>query len=232
MSDVTDNAYVLHSRPYTDSRIIIEFFTEQHGRIAGLFRLPSKKRHFKPQPFTCYTIHWRWGSELKTILVLDAIAAAIPLIGKASYCGLYLNELILRLLRKEDAYPVTFDAYTAALTCLSRAAELDVPLRQFELTLLVELGYGIDFSYDSMGAAIIGGRAHAYSFSPGEGFVRIAFSGEHLATRNVYDGAVLNQIAEQNFESSEVKQAAKQICRICLAPLLGNKPLKSRELFQ
>lgn len=229
MSDVTDNAYVLHSRAYTDSRIIIEFFTENHGRVAGIFRLPSRKRHFKPQPFTLYSIHWRWGAELKTILFLDPIANPEALVGKASYCGLYLNELILRLLGKEDAYPAIFGAYSAALRALVETGQLDAPLRYFELALLAELGYAVDFDFDTSGNPIAASCNVIYRFNTGEGFSVYTESHERVA--NLYSGAVLREIAARNFSDVSVKSAAKQLCRACLAPLLGAKPLKSRELF-
>lgn len=227
--DVTDNAYILHSRAYTDSRIIIEFFTENHGRVAGIFRLPSKKRHFKPQPFTLYTIHWRWGAELKTILFLDPIANAEALVGKASYCGLYLNELVLRLLSKEDPSPEIFAAYGAALKGLVGGQELEAPLRHFELGILAELGYAVDFDFDSSGSPIAASSSVAYLFKVGEGFSLYSVGQKQVG--HIYSGAVLRDISARNFSNTPVKNAAKQICRACLAPLLGAKPLKSRELF-
>lgn len=228
MAEFSDLAYLFHSRPYTDSKVILEFFTKSRGRISGVFRLPSKKRPFKPQPFCPYALSWLGRGDLKTLTVIDAIAAPVPLAGKCMFCGMYLNELLLRLLQKEDPHEHLFQHYAATLSHLSRADQLEPVLRAFEFGLLEELGYGIDFSLDSSGQRI--GEESSYLFSPGEGFVRC--SGAVLKEASFqFKGKDLLRIALGDIDTTSAV-AAKRLSRLMLAPLLGSKPLKSRELFR
>lgn len=224
-----DTVYVLHSRPYTDSKLIVELFSEQFGRISGVYRQPSKKRAYKPQPFTLYESQWFGGGELKTITVLDSVSAPVALSGESMFCGLYLNEILIRLIRKEDPCQTIFLAYQHAISCLSRSAVLEVPLRVFELQLLEGLGYGLDLRSDSEGEAIVNGKD--YLFVSELGFVPVERVPERSKQDLLLSGSHLSAILMGQFDTPEIRRKAKLLCRSALSPLLGTKPLKSKELF-
>jgi len=62
--------------------------------------------------------------------------------GEALLSGYYLNELLLRLLARDDPHPALFDVYAAAVRVLANDEPLTLQpaLRAFELLLLREIG--------------------------------------------------------------------------------------------
>lgn len=222
-------AYVLHSRDYTDSRILVEVFTESLGRVSAAYRIPTRNRA-KPPLFTLCEVSFKGKSSLKTLIQMEVAGDTLLHTGKPLYCGLYLNELLQHVLAQEDAYPDTFCAYHTCLLALSRATagDEDIPLRQFELSLLHELGYGIDFQMDIYGNPILASGTMRYSFDPSEGFSPVTDE-----TRgDIYTGAALAQIVSQSWESPQTRRDAKHICRAALNERLAGKALVSRELFK
>lgn len=229
LEDIPHQAFVLHSRDYTDSRILVDLLTDSVGRVSAAYRISSRNRA-KPQLFTPFEVNFKGKSSLKTLLQIEVAGAALLRTGKPLYCGLYLNELLQHVLAQEDAYPDTFCAYHTCLLALSTASpgEEDIPLRQFELSLLHELGYGIDFQMDVYGNPILANSEMRYGFDPGEGFIPATddIRGE------IITAAALAQIASQSWQSLETRRAAKYICRTALNKRLGGKALVSRELFK
>lgn len=224
-------ALVLHSRNYTDSRIIVELLTEIRGRVSTVFRLPSSRRGAaRPQPFMPYLINYSGKSSLKTLTLVESAGPVYTLVGVALYCGMYLNELILRLLVSEDECPEIFDAYEKCLDQLVHIpkGEEDIPLRQFELLLLSALGYGIDFASDVSGDDISSKIERYYRFDPEAGFIPEA---QDKQADGLYQGTVLALVHQGQWQSDQCRLVAKRVCRVAIGRLLGDKPLASRELF-
>lgn len=226
----SQNAFLLHSRKYTDSRILIDLFCEQKGRVSGALRLSSGKNKARsPQAFCELEVDWKGKTDLKNIVNLESKGSHIPLQGVSMYCGLYLNELLIRLLAKEDPHIEIYQAYSHTLSLLHDSELREVALRQFELKLLTALGYGIDFTADVTGEKISANKEDLYAYIIDRGFEPVP--GNMNAGKNCFDGFTLKQIANGDFSCERVKIQAKLLCRENLARLLGDKPLKSRELF-
>jgi DNA repair protein RecO (recombination protein O) len=146
--------------------------------------------------------------------------------GKALYSGLYLNELINRLLHSEYPYEDLFELYRCSIEQLALAQPIEPVLRRFEFGLLADMGYALSFDTDgSSGEAIQ--PAGYYQWIEEQGFVPL---GGPMSARNCFSGHDLLAIAAQQWQQSSLS-CAKLISRLALQPLLGNKPLKSRELF-
>src|SRR6476659_1049899 len=142
-------AFVLHAYPYNETSVIVEAFTEAAGRVpmvAKGARRPRSELRGLLQAFQPLTLSWAGTGELKT-LVKAEWRGGLPLPGGAALlCGFYLNELLLKLLPREDPHPGLFDAYEEALHALTREESPGaqaVVLRRFELRLLAELGYAV-----------------------------------------------------------------------------------------
>lgn len=225
-SETLHPAYVIHSRKYRDTSLILELFTQNEGRVAVVARgARSKKKNHSVQPFTPLLVSYVGKGELKTLAKIDAGAMYfIP--GDRLLLGMYANELLIRLLGKFEKVTDLFTAYQQLLLSLVGSDDYTVELRRFELKLLNELGYGISFALDA-GTGDFVEPDQFYRFVPEQGFRQLSsktdssFLGEHLL--NVSDG---------NFCSPEVEQTARRVARIAIARLLGDRPLKSRELFQ
>ncbi|MEM8661478.1 MAG: DNA repair protein RecO [Pseudomonadota bacterium] len=153
-------SYVLHSRAYRDTSLLVEVFTAEHGRIGLVARGARRKsRNGSPaallQPFAPMLLGFTGRGELKTLTATETAGRPQILVGERLYSGLYLNELLVRLLHRHDAHPKLFAAYGDALNGLASSGEIDGVLRQFELILISELGYGFELDVDGQtGAAV------------------------------------------------------------------------------
>ena len=198
--------------------------------ISGIVRLP-RNRSKAPvyRQFVPFFLQWYGVNELKTIKNIEPTGQACPMVGEALYCGLYLNELLLKLLPKEEPHPRLYIAYTSTLQHLSSNLPNEESLRLFELTLLEEMGYGCDFDNDIHGNAIINDTDSFYRFVAERGFS--AETNQQSSSGHRFSGRVITAIGRRDFSDREVRASAKKLCRLQINHLLGGKPLKSRELF-
>jgi len=223
-------AYILHTRPYRDTSMLVDFLTPEFGRITavarGVLSRKTPKRNLL-NPFTRLLISFQGKTDLKLLTHFEAEGAHFPLTAKHLFSGFYLNELLVRLLPELDAHPETYRLYERSLQALSAQQDLEPILRNFEFQLLYELGYGIDFEVDAKSGEVISTQA-SYCLDPAQG-IYLAYADVPLNFQ--FCGAHIHAIAQRDFALPEVKQTAKRISRILLKPLLGSKPLMSRELF-
>ncbi len=223
-------AYILHTRPYRDTSMLVDFLTPEFGRITAVARGVRSRKTPKRNllnPFTRLLISFQGKTDLKLLTHFEAEGEHFTLCAKHLFSGFYLNELLVRLLPEFDAHPEIYSLYEHSLQQLNARQDLEPILRSFELQLLNELGYGIDFGSDAKTGELILPNAH-YCLDITQGL--------YLAHANVphnfqFSGQHIKAIAQGDFILPEVKQTAKRITRILLKPLLGNKPLMSRELF-
>ncbi len=229
-------SYVLHTRPYRDSSLLVELFSREHGRVslvakgarpAGGRRSRGGSQAALLQPFTPLYCSWSGRSSLHTSTGCEPRGLSVPLRGQKIYCGLYVNELMSRLLHHEDAHPELFDYYEQVLVELGDSESFEWVLRQFEFRLLEELGYGFDLQSDGLnGSEVQAGRWYAYH---GEyGLVQAAADSASDIPR--FAGEELLKIASGKLDDDS-RRCAKRLMRAALAVQLGEKPLKSRELF-
>jgi DNA repair protein RecO (recombination protein O) len=224
-------AFVIHRRPYRETSYLVELFTRDFGRVGavarGMRRLAGQ-RGGNVQPFRPMLISWYGRGELKTLSSAEP-AGAGWLTGERVWAGLYVNEMLMRLLHRFDAHPQLFDAYTTTVASLLHLDELEPILRRFEKILLTEIGYGITFASVD-GASLQSGSD--YRYDPERGFVplgdRVAEAG---AMQHVFRGEELRAIAEDRYESMQARASARRLMRIALRPRLGDRPLNSRRLF-
>lgn len=218
------HAYFLHTRPYRESSLLVDIFTAEQGRISGVFRSARGGRKATPQLFQPLMLEVSGTGDLKTLRQAETTGLCLPLAGTALFSAFYLNELLTRLLPREEKQTELFVRYVETLVALSEQYEPAPLLRQFECLLLEVLGYAIDFSHDSDSGEAVVNQQH-YGFHPERGFFPTS---PRMA---VATGDTLYRMADGNFEQADAARAAKQINRLALAKLLGNRPLKSRELF-
>ena len=110
----TEPAYVLHNRSYRESSLLLETFTLNHGRVGLVARgARGQKSRWKGvlQPFRPLLIGWTRRGELATLTAAEQVAAPPPLRGEALFCGMYVNELMMRFLQRFDAHPGLFKQY-------------------------------------------------------------------------------------------------------------------------
>ncbi|ETT02415.1 MULTISPECIES: DNA repair protein RecO [Providencia] len=223
-------AFVLHSRPYSETSLLIDFFTEGEGKIRLLAK--GARRNRSPlrgclQPFTPLLIRWSGKGEIKTLINADPVSLALPLSGTVLYSGLYLNELTARVIEFGTPYSSLFFDYLNCLQVLAGSERTpESALRQFELALLSYLGYGVDFLHCA-GSGEPVSDTMTYRYREEKGFI-----GSLVVDQLTFTGKQLRALADREFPDADTLKAAKRFTRMALKPYLGGKPLKSRELFR
>jgi DNA repair protein RecO (recombination protein O) len=223
--------FVLHHHAYRNSSLIVELFSQEHGRVAAVARSargPKSRYRGCLQIFTPLLASWSGHRELMTLQQVELNGLAYPLTGLPLMCGFYLNELMLRLLPRDDPYPEIFVDYQQALSGLSQDSEPQKILRRFEKRLLNHLGYGLSFTQDAHSGTTISPQ-HFYQWLPDRGFLRCE---QTNVAETLFSGSSLLALESEQWDNHEDLVAAKRLMRLVLARHLGSKPLKSRELLQ
>lgn len=224
-----ESAYVLHRHPYRNTSWIAECLTAEHGRIAVVVRSargPNSRFRGKVEPFQLMQLSWVGRGELKTLSQLECIAMPVNLVGDALMCGFYVNELVLRLLHRDDPHPAVFQEYHGVLSALAQAENVETVLRRFEKRLLDHLGYGLPLTRTCHTGMPISAELR-YQYLPDEGFVE-ATPG---AVAQCFHGETLMAIAAEEYPNARCLKEAKHLMRLVLARYLGGRSIKSRELL-
>ena len=226
-------SYILHRRPYRDTSALLEVFTAEYGRISLVARgtrRPSRGGSGTAllQPFSPLLLSFSGRAELKTLTGTEAAGSVLKLRGERLFSGMYVNELLMRLLHRHDAHPQLFAAYSRVLQELAGNAALDTLLRHFEFALLGELGYSFNLGVDGYSQEPIeeGGWYH---YHPDFGLVAREDTAD--PPPQLFAGSDLLAMAAGEF-GGEVRLTAKRLLRQALAVHLGDTPLRSRDLFR
>jgi len=230
MESVWLGGYVLHSRPYRETSQIVDMFTRERGRMSLVAKGVRNGRHekrallqlFHPLRFQC-----KGKSQLLTLTQLESAGRSLAFVGDALFCAMYVNELLMRVLPEGFESSALFDHYLETLHLLSVTENMSAALREFEFHLLNELGVLPDCEAELDGTRPIRENL-IYRLVSEQGFVRIDVRSNEPGA---YSGAAILAYAQRQW-TDEALVFAKFLHRYLLKLLLGNKPLKSRELFR
>ena len=225
-------AYVLHTFAYRETSVIVEAFTAEHGRIAMVARgakRPRSELRGLLQGFQPLLISWFGQQELKTLIKAEW-RGGLPLVsGSALVCGFYLNELLLKLLPREDPHPQLFANYEIALSDLAAGGEQAPALRRFELMLLAELGYALPLVREAdTGGPIDPAARYHYAFDHGP---RRSPPGPG-ARLPIVHGATLLALADGRYADTATAAEAKRLMREVLDHYLEQRGVESRRVVQ
>lgn len=138
-------AYMLHASAWRETSLIVQMFSREHGNVAMVAK-GAKRPYSALRPvlaaFQPLRVSWSGGGEVKTLTRAE-LTGIRPLAGRSLMSAWYMNELLLRLLPREDPHPGLYEAYDAALLALEGGGRAASALRRFEWTLLEETGYGM-----------------------------------------------------------------------------------------
>ncbi|AXS84691.1 MULTISPECIES: DNA repair protein RecO [Marinobacter] len=228
--ELQEPAYVLHRRPWRETSLMVDVFTLNHGRMTVIARgANSTKSPLKAQlqPFQPLVMNWVGRGDLKTLTEVDVRSGPALRRTISLYSGLYLNELLQRVLPAADPHPTLFAAYIDAIDQLSGTTDVEPVLRRFELAFASALGY--DFAWDvatDTGQSIEAGQQYCYD--PEQGIVSGGSPGVRLQN---LPGDVLLALAREDFESGACRRVSKRVMRVLTDYLLQGRPLNSRSLF-
>lgn len=231
-------AFVLHTYPYRETSLIVEAFTPAYGRVAMVARgakRPRSETRGLLQAFQPLALSWAGAGELKTLLKAEWRGGLPLLSGSALLCGFYLNELLLKLLAREDAHPALFEDYANALAALAAEAAggQAAVLRRFEVRLLAELGYALQLTHDvDSGAAIEAAARYHYVFDRGPRLVTAHAVREPGQRLPLVRGATLIALGGAASATGETAAEAKRLMREILDHYLEERRIFSRRVVQ
>lgn len=228
------DAWVLHSRPFRETSLIVEAFSREFGRmglVARGGRRPRSALALAARPFRLLLLSWTGRGELATLTGAESApqhSALAPPAGEALLAAMYLNELLLRLTRREDPHPELFDHYSQALGGLFTARPMEPVLRRFELDLLASLGFGLNLRHDIEGRELAPKAAYCYRMEQGaEALPNGARTGEAMN----FSGAELLGIQRGDWGSRHIRRAARRLLKTAIDFYLEGKPLNTRKVF-
>jgi DNA repair protein RecO (recombination protein O) len=222
-------AYLLHAYPYSETSLILDVFARDYGRVALLARGARRPRSALRgvlMGFQPLELGWFGGGEVKTLAKAEWMGGVPLLQGRCLLLGYYLNELLLKLLPREDAHAILFSAYAQALEALARGADDAPELRRFEKTLLKELGYGLSLAQEANnGAPVDAEREYLYLVERGP----VQANGrEGVPTMR---GKTLLDLAADDYRDPRTLAESKLLMRQLFNHYLNGQTLQSRRVF-
>ena len=222
-------AYLLHHRPWSDTSRIVDFMTRNHGRVT-LFahgaRRPKSPLRAVLRSFVPLLVSWSGRADGGTLMTAEAAGVAPKLAAARLMSGFYLNELLLKLLPKEDRHEGLYDAYASALAQLATGGEQPA-LRTFERVLLEDLGYGLDLSRDAVSGRPVESDRY-YHFEAGRGVLAVR-DGDPGPDNHA--GHAVLAVARSEFDALEAQKAARGIFGAAIAHCLEGRGLASRDVM-
>lgn len=228
--------YVLHTYPYLETSLVVELFTRNFGRVATVAkgaRRPRSAMRGMLQSFQPLIATWSGKSELHTLNGIEWQGGLLVLQGQALICGFYLNELLLRLLPREDPHEALFEHYQQALQALTGNEPQTIVLRRYEILLLQELGYALSLTREAGNGDAIEAEAQ-YSFIPEHGAIKVsAKQSQSQSPRSGIQllGKTLLDMAQDDYTDTQTLQQSKLLMRTLISHHLGDKPLHTRQLL-
>lgn len=229
------DGYVMHRIPYRETSYLVDVFSADTGVFRGVakgVRGSKTDRKSLLQPFQRLTFSVTGRHELKSIGRVEPNASRVNLVHKGLFCALYVNEIIARVVPAGLPCEAVFSIYEATLAELASCdvsddmREFERVLRSFEIALLLDLGYLPDLQLCTDGLTEIE-PDNTYALAPQSGFTP-TYKDERGS--NIFRGIDIQAIESATWDNDSLR-AAKRFTRIALAPLVGEKPLKSRALF-
>jgi DNA repair protein RecO (recombination protein O) len=229
----SEPGFILHTIPYRETSLLVDIFTLNHGRlrcVAKGFRKPNKKGIAKTLfPYTEHHFQWQGRGELKTLIQADPIQAPVFLKQESLFVGLYINELLYKLLHQNDPHQSLYEFYRQLMTQLSTSEIQQPVLRRFEMLLLEELGYGLVLDAEAETGQAVSAES-LYYYIPDQGLKLI--QDQTADNLHAFSGADIMALGQGQLEQQSVLRAAKKLTRQVIDFYLDGKELNSRELYR
>jgi DNA repair protein RecO (recombination protein O) len=221
--------FVLHQKPYRETSLLLDVFSQHFGRsrlIARGSRTSHKKSVKHYQLFKPLLLSWSGYGELQTVSQVEENGASFSLKQDASLCGLYLNELLVRLLPLNEPEPALFETYQHTLSGLQLNEYNEWLLRLFEKQLLQQLGYGLDIETEAeTGLAV--DEQKQYYYQANSGLLKWT---SIVKTPPILVRSLILFANNEMLDANSLKEI-KTLMRGLIQYYLGDQPLRSRQLF-
>ncbi len=218
-----DAAFVLQTWDWKETSLLVEFFTLTHGKVVAVARGAKRpSSHFRGilTPFSPLKISYSGQNDVKNLSKAQWMGGFFPIEGEALFSGFYINELLVRLLVREDPLDGLFGSYVEVLKNLAQSDQShEVALRTFELDLMTALGYGLPESEEPW-------------FWDGEELKPIAQRRFDSNLHLVISTEMIDRLRRRDFSDPETLSFAKKLLRPMITHYVGDKPLNTRRILQ
>jgi len=221
-------AFCLHSRSYRESSQIVEILTPDHGLISCVRRGSKKQNGSAGLLFTPLLVSWSGKGDLFTVIRVEDAGLKQITLPNLCIIGMYLNELVLRLIPKSSPSKEIFNLYQNIVSALDEDDKQEKLLRLFEIELLALIGHGLSLNKEIDHETPIQ-KDCIYRYDVGLGPARVAHEG---TAWNVVKGATLLGLQSPLSMDSTCLDEAKRLMRGIINWHLSNRPLHSREIMQ
>ena len=211
----------MHKLPFEEHKLILSIFDSSHGMIKAIARRPSKKKALCYEPFTTLALQIRPSGHLATVQSAEPIPSQYlpPLQGNHLWAGLYCNELLYRLCQVSEHYPQTYTHYQKLIRVLSQGCVIRPEVRQFEYTLLQDIGYSIDFS-------CLDSAAEWFSYCADHGLHAC-----HAIDTQRHSRFAVEKLAEKNYAHADTLALMKHIFQQSIRHILGSSALHVTQML-
>jgi len=226
--------FVLHSYPYKETSLIVEAFTRHHGRVGLIARGARRPRSAIRGTLLAFhplRLSWSASAELGTLIVAEWAGGQAALSGMGLMCGFYMNELLLRLLPREDAHEALFDAYATAVARLGAGDEPGALLRGFELRMLRELGYAPPLDREAGNGTPVQAEMR-YAYLPEHGPLALAGPSSGAQTEFTVSGQTLLDMSRDDFTRQETRDEARRLMRHLITARLAGQTLHTSDMLR
>ena len=222
------NIYILHTYPFKETSLIVEALSEGFGRISLLAKGARRPRSLLRgylQPFQKIQATWSNVSDLKTLYNVEWSSKYLGLKNQGLICGFYMNELIMKLLPKDESSNDFFNFYHQHIEELSLTTSYESLLRVFELKLLDELGYKVKLDQDENGYEIHPKKFYYYEAEYGASLPDASTNGVKII------GQTLIDMHNNDYSHLNTLKESKLLMRYLMRSYTGYDLVKSKELF-
>jgi DNA repair protein RecO (recombination protein O) len=221
-------AYILHSRAWRETSLLLEAFTRDHGRVGLVARGVRSPRARLPRsaldPLQALQLGWSGRGELQTLTAAEPAGNPPALSGYTLLSAMYVNELMVRLTARGDPHPALFDRYAALLDELPATRSLAWSLRRFERDLLAATGYALQLEAEAATGAPVE-PAETYDYIPEMG--PLVAAGPAGSGARVRGSALLALAADAMPRDSEDLAALRRLMRMLIGAQVGERGLQS-----
>ncbi|MDQ7050041.1 MAG: DNA repair protein RecO [Enterobacterales bacterium] len=235
--------YLLHSRPFKETSLITHLFSCERGRLSllakGVKRKSAQGLRAVLQPFSLLEIEYVGRSDLKTLCQVEVLQSWSSVSNRVLACGYYLNELIMRATEEWQESEELFNCYRQSLGQLQvlgeqQNIELAKVLRNFEVTLLTQLGLAPDWEKDIVQADIVANGFYHYivdeGFSPVASEINMDDKNQVATNQPRWIGEAILSLSSGEYKP-EMLQSCKRLTQHLLLPVIGDKPITSRKMW-
>lgn len=227
-------AFVLHSYPWKETSLVVELFTRSHGRVplvAKGARRPHSPLRGLLMAFQPLLVTWSGKGELRLLHGAEWQGGVPQLTGVALLCGFYVNELLVKVLARDDPHERLFDTYATAIRELSGPAAPAAILRRFEKSLLCELGYALQLGHEAQSQVPVAAEQR-YRYAPELGPIPVDSRSVADPETETVLGRTLLDIARDDYSDAVTAAESKRLLRALIHHHLGQPELNTRQLIK